>query len=187
MKELLDLYLDKKRKAHSLATAEMAVELAKRFGADEKKAYTAGLLHDIAKGFSPEKMIEQAEFYGIEITPVEQVNTELLHGPVAAQMVKEQAGITDEDIINAIRYHTTGRAGMSLLEKIIYVADVIEPNRTFLCVPEVRLAAERDLDLAVHLAAKRTLSYVVDRGLAVHPFTVDVFNERIIGGFMDGI
>lgn len=175
----LNKYEDEKRIAHSKSTAQTAVSMSKRFGADEKKAYTAGLLHDIAKCLSREQLILLADKYSYELSEVEKKNTKLLHGPIGALILRHELGIEDEEILSAVHYHTTGRPNMSLLEKIIYLADLIEPLRKFNGIVEIREVAENDIDLAVHLASRRILEYILKEDVAIHENTVLVYNELI--------
>ena len=177
--DTLKSYIDEERLAHSKSTAQTAVELAVRFGADEEKAYTAGLLHDIAKCLSREKLLFLSDKYSYKLSDVEKKNTKLLHGPLGALILKNELGIKDEDILSAVQYHTTGRPNMSLLEKIIYIADLIEPLRKFNGITEIREIAENDIDLAVHLASRRVLEYILKEDAAIHKNTVLVYNELI--------
>ena len=132
------------------------------------KAYTAGLLHDCAKYLDDEQMLEAAKEHNIELEEVEKTSVQLVHAKVGAVFAKEVYGIEDEDILNAIRYHTTGRPDMSLLEKIIYVADYIEPGRRRM-VDDVdsakrlelaRSYASVDIDLALKTILKETYDYL---------------------------
>lgn len=177
--EHLPKYLSEKRLAHSKGTARTAVKLAEIFKADVKKAHIAGMLHDIAKGLSDEALLNAAQKYGILADEVEVLNAQLLHGKVAAYMAREEFGIVDEDILNSISYHTTGRIGMSKLEKIIYVADFIEPTRNFEGIDELREAAEKSLDKAVLACAKQCMSYVIKKGCLLHQNTVNVYNDML--------
>ena len=132
---------------------ETAVKLAERFGADVKKAEIAAIFHDYAK-FRPKEEMKQIILDGGGPLEVLNFHHELWHAPAGATLVKTEVGITDEDILSAIRFHTSGRPNMTLLEKVIYVADYIEPGRRFPGVEEVRTFAEEDLDLALIQALK---------------------------------
>jgi len=168
--------IDQKRLTHSLATAEEAVKLAKFYGADIEKAHVAGLLHDVAKGKCQYGLKKYADQYGIDIDDIELKNVELIHGKLGAAMVKEHLDINDEDILSAIRWHTTGRAEMSLLEKIIYLADLIEPGRKFEGIETIRQVAYRDIDKAMLLALKQVMCFVRSKGFALHPNSVEAYN-----------
>jgi predicted HD superfamily hydrolase involved in NAD metabolism len=172
--------LNEKRRVHSENTAAEAEKLAKRYGCDEQKAYTAGLLHDIAKCLSQDEASALAAKYGVAIDEYAQNNPELIHGPLGAAIVQNELKIRDEEILDAIRYHTTGRRGMSLMEKIIYLADVIEPTNVFEGVEDIRRMAYEDLDGAIVLSAINTLDFVLKRRLVIHPDTVDAYNDIMI-------
>ncbi|MBQ9942419.1 MAG: bis(5'-nucleosyl)-tetraphosphatase (symmetrical) YqeK [Christensenellaceae bacterium] len=171
--------LDEKRIRHTLGVEKMALAMAERFGADEAAAQTAALLHDAAKKIKKQEKRDLAQIYNIRTDDITMVQPDLLHGPLAAKMVKQQLGIADEDILNAICYHTTGRAGMSKLEKIIYLADLIEEGRSFPGVEQLRALAEEDLDKALLAGMRHVLLYVIGRGELVHPDSVIAYNHLI--------
>jgi len=172
----LKTMLDFKRYEHSLGVQKTAVEIAQRHGADIEKASIAGILHDCAKGFSDEKLLKSAELAGIEVNDVERRSPQLLHGPVGAYIAQVEFGVEDADILHAIRYHTTGCENMSLLDKIIYVADYIEPCRNFPGVDELRKTTFGNLDKGVIMALDNTLKYVIERGQLIHILTVKARN-----------
>jgi predicted HD superfamily hydrolase involved in NAD metabolism len=165
----LSTYIDEKRMIHSIGTAKQAVKLAKIYGENEEKAYIAGLLHDIAKGKCDIESENIAEEYGISIDEAELINPELIHGRLGAKIVSKQLKIDDEDILNSICWHTTGRENMSLLEKIIYIADLTEPSRQFENIDIVRRLAEKDIDKAMIYALKCVIDFVQCEGYALHP------------------
>ena len=145
----LEQELNYKRFVHTLAVAGTASSLAMCYGSDLEKAELAGLLHDCAKCIDVRKMQRLCEKAGLEISPYERNSGSLLHSKAGSVMAAEKYGIDDTDILNAIRYHTTGRPGMSLLEKIIFVADYIEPGRyTAKNLPLVRRMAFSDIETA---------------------------------------
>ena len=157
----LSLRLTKERYEHTLGVALVAEELAKHYGEDVKKARMAGILHDCAKCMGKQELYKYCQSHAIPISVSEQANPELLHAKVGASVAKETYGILDESILNAIIYHTTGRTNMSLLEKILYVADYIEPNR---CkapnLDEIRHLAFVDLDECTCRISEATLAYL---------------------------
>jgi ribosome silencing factor RsfS/YbeB/iojap len=175
----MELYLkehsNEKRILHSTRTADEAVALANRYGADEHKALIAGLLHDVAKGACKRGLLDVAKKYHVDVDPVERDNPELLHGKVGAAMVQADLEIVDEDILSAIRWHTTGRAGMSLLEKIIYIADLIEPGRDFDGIDQIRVLANQDIDEAMLAALKQVMDFVKCKGFTLHPNSVEAY------------
>lgn len=162
-------HIDEKRLIHSKGTAKQAVILAKLHGADEEKAYIAGMLHDVAKGKCEHGLISLARQYSIFADEYELLNPELIHGKLGARMVRDHLGIVDEDILNAICWHTTGRANMSLLEKIIYIADLTEPTREFENINLIRESAMKDIDLAMIIALKSVIEFVQSNGYELHP------------------
>ena len=130
IKKQLEKTLDSKRYEHTLGVAYTAASLAMRYNVDIKKAEIAGLLHDCAKCMDNEKKVSICIKHNIEMTEAEKNNNFLLHAKVGSYIAAKKFHIDDEDILNAIKYHTTGRPEMSLLEKIVYVADYIEPGRS---------------------------------------------------------
>lgn len=169
--------IDEKRLKHSIGTADEAVKLAKKFGADENKACIAGLLHDVAKGKCKYGLKQLAIEYGIDIDEIESKNIELIHGRLGAAMIEKQLGIHDEEILSAIRWHTTGRKGMTLLDKVIYLADLIEPGRNFEGINEIRKIAYRNIDTAMREALKQVMEFVKSEGFALHPCSVEAYND----------
>ena len=130
-KKLIRSMMGDYRYTHSLNVAEEAVELARLYGGDEQKAYTAGILHDITKEIPHEEQLQIIREGGIILDDVQKNAPKLWHSVSGSVYVRTRLGIEDTDVINAIRYHTTGRAGMSLLEKIIYTADYTSKERSY--------------------------------------------------------
>ena len=153
--------LEPKRYEHTLGVAYVAASLAFVYGVDSEKAFLAGLLHDCAKCLSHQKRISICDKNHLEITSVEKANPVLLHAKVGAFLAKDKYDIEDVEIQNAILYHTTGKPNMNLLEKIIYVADYIEPHRKKLPRLESnRKIAFSDLDMAIYMILENSLSYL---------------------------
>lgn len=171
--------LSEKRYNHSLGVRDTAVRLAALFGADEKKAYTAGLYHDCAKGMSIDKQLEKCCEYGVELTKYDILCPPVIHAPLGAEIAKREYGICDEEILNAIRRHTVGGSEMTLLDKIIYTADMIEPNRDFDGVDKLRLIAQTDINKAYFECVKHSLLFNINSNKAVHPNTLVSYNECI--------
>lgn len=164
----------KKRYEHTLGVEFTAASLAMRYGASIRDARLAGLLHDCTKCLSEEKQLAYCKKHAISITETERRNPFLLHAKTGAWLAAEKYGIQNDEIINAIRYHTTGRPQMSLLEKILFVADYIEPNRTTAPVAdlkEIRHLAFVDLDQAVRWILKGTLEYLKTSGKEIDTTT----------------
>ncbi len=166
------------RATHSLNVAKAAVQLAKKYGADVQQAEIAGLLHDCTKEMPPKEQLQLLEEFDIMITSAERCAHKLLHAVTGSVIARTQFGITDEAILSAIRYHTTGKAGMTLLEKIIYVADFISEERNFPGVERLRVTAFENLDDAVFAGLAFTLQDLVAKGKPVHPDTVAAYNEQ---------
>ena len=145
------------------------------------QAKIAGLLHDCAKCMSNEKKIAVCQKQGIEITEIEKKNTFLLHAKVGSYLARKQFHVKDEDILNAILNHTTGRPGMSRLEKIIYIADYIEPERKHAPnLTQVRKLAFKDIDAALLQILKDTLGYLHNIESPVDPMTQETYNYYVL-------
>ena len=173
----LEQELNYKRFVHTLAVAGTAAFLAMCYGADIEKAEIAGLLHDCAKCLDVRKMQRLCEKAGLEISPYERSSGSLLHSKAGSVLAAEKYGVTDPDLLNAIRYHTTGRPGMSLLEKIIFVADYIEPGRfSAKNLPLVRKMAFADIDEALLKILYDTLVYLNSTGNTVDPMTQKTYD-----------
>lgn len=168
--------LDKERFIHSLGVMNTAAKLAENYGADIKKAETAGLLHDCAKCMDTVSQLKIAENFGILLDDIVKHERVLIHGPVGAILAKRDYGITDNQILNAIKIHTTGDINMSLLEKIIFLSDFIEPGRCFEGVDELRVKAFKDLDGAIIDAFDSTIRYVLKKRSLLHPKTISARN-----------
>ncbi len=159
--KLVEKQLDSKRYEHVRSVEFTAAAMAMKFGADVESALIAGILHDCAKNIPNEKKLSICEKNNLPVSDTERANPDLLHGKVGAYLAKTEYEVEDEDILNAITYHTTGRPGMSLLEKIIFVADYIEPLRKPLPdIDNIRRAAFEDIDLAVYLELKNVLTFL---------------------------
>lgn len=179
-KEILKSRLKKSRFVHSLGVAETAVFLAKRFGIDEEKAYIAGLLHDCAREYETSEMIEEAKKRGIQIGIVEEKMPLLLHAYIGAKRISELYDIHDEEIARAIYRHTVGGSNMTALDKIIYFADMIEPNRDYPGVEELRaLSREATLDEMTLEGLTQSIIFVAQKGSLIHHDTVTARNELL--------
>lgn len=161
---------------HSLGTAAAAADMAARFGVDVEKARIAGLLHDYARNIALDELPVTARRLGLDVDEVEEEFPYLLHSPVGAKLVQEELGVTDNDVLAAIANHTVGRPGMSDLEKIIYLADMIEPARHFEGADSIRELAATDLDAAFRLGYALSLRHLVESGKLIHPRTAAVWN-----------
>ena len=163
IKDKLQAALKPERYRHSQGVCSEAVKLAKRYGADENKAYTAGLLHDCAKCLSDERMLKECSDAHIPVSELEARNPHLLHGKLGAYYAQTRYDIEDDEILSAIRCHTIGKPNMTTLEEILFVADYIEPHRKPLTIlPQIRQTAFTDLREAVYLIMKATLDYLTE-------------------------
>lgn len=179
--------LNPDRYKHSLGVEKEAVKLGKLYGADIFKCRIAAIAHDCQKNLSDDELINKAKYYGIEIDRIQREFPQLLHGPVGAMYCREYFDIDDKDILNSVYYHTTGREGMSLLEKIIYLSDVIEESRYFSGIELIRKEALVDINRALILSGNSTLTYVIKRNYLIHPLTVEFRNSLLLkGGRQDG-
>jgi predicted HD superfamily hydrolase involved in NAD metabolism len=159
------------RKDHIAGVVKTADILAERFGSDRQKTKLAALCHDLYRGIKDEALniyVKQ-----LQLPTKYMDNGNLAHAKVAAEMIKRDFGIDDPDILNAVRYHTTGRAGMSTLEKVIFLADSIEPGRNYPGVDEIRQVAETNLDRACLMCLERTIDYINKKGYFLDPDTLD--------------
>ena len=161
MSRKLSKYMDQNRWYHTQGVRFMSAALAMAHGADLKKAELAGLLHDCAKCISDSKKIKICDKNGIAITKVERENPFLLHAKVGVYIAREKYGVTEPDVLDAIRYHTTGKPGMTPLDQIVFIADYIEPRRNkSRHLPEIRKMAFRDLNECCYLILKDMLLYL---------------------------
>ena len=169
--------LDERRFEHTLGVAKTAEKLASRWGEDEERARTAGLLHDCAKFLKGREYINRASMADIELNSTELENPGLIHAKLGAYYARERYNIRDEEIILAVRSHTTGRPDMCLLEEIIYVSDYIEPHRDAAeHLEKYRQTAYEDLQKTVMMIARDTLEYLKKKGAPVDPATEETYN-----------
>lgn len=176
-KKKLQKKLDSDRYEHTIGVAYTAAALAMRYGADIEKAQIAGILHDNAKCISREKAMQLSEKYNIALTEAELINPALLHSKIGAYLAMHKYQISDKEIIRAILYHTTGRPNMTLLEKIVYIADYIEPKRhKAQNLAEIRRLAFIDIDKALLKILSDTLEYLKNCNIEVDPMTQKAYD-----------
>lgn len=172
IKEKVKHELDAPRYEHTLGVMYTAASLAMCHGADMEQALIAGLLHDCAKCIPEKQKIKLCEKYQLDITAVERANPSLLHAKLGAFLAKKEYHITEPEILQAIQSHTTGRPAMSLLEKIVYIADYMEPGRKTLAnMEEVRRLAFGNIDECLYVILKDSLVYLKKKALPVDPMT----------------
>lgn len=171
MVEKLKKALDSQRFAHTLGVEKTAVQMARRFGENEERAALAGLLHDCAKCMTLAQMQKAVKDQNVD--SVMRESKALMHALAGMCVARDVYGVEDEQVLSAIRWHTTGHGQMTGLEKIIYLADMIEPGRKpYQGLDELRAACMRDLDEAMHMALSMSLEYVREQGKTLHPDTM---------------
>ena len=173
--------LSEYRFTHSLGVAKKAIELAKIYGVQEEIAKKVGIAHDIAKEMTDEEMIEYAKANNIRIDEIETVKPSLLHGKIGADIAAKKFGFT-QDMINAIKWHTTGRENMSMLEKIIYVADKTEENRkgTRFNLEKSRELSTQNIDEALIFLMNEFITYNIKNEWLIHPETINARNDLLL-------
>lgn len=178
--DILDIRLSKKRYQHSINVAEEAMKLAERYGFyDPEKAYYTGLLHDICKEIPKEEQLSMVKASSLDVTDVELVTPPLYHAIAGAWYAETVLGVHDDDMLNAVRYHTVGRARMSRLEEIIYMADLISADRSYKDVGRMRKLAYQSLEKAMLEALKFSVTDVVGKGSMLPRHTIEAYNYYI--------
>lgn len=181
--EIIKSRLSPSRFVHSLNVADSAAELAKKYGADADKARLAGILHDITKETPLSEQYGYITKGGDVLSKLELNNPAVIHQKSGEAYCRLELGISDPDVLGAIRYHTTGRRGMSLLERIVYTADFISADRTYPDVSEMRSLAQSSLEDAIMYSLKYTISKLLGETALIHPDTLECYNylleERI--------
>lgn len=171
--------LNEKRYIHTLGTADCAKELAQKFDLDSEKAYLAGLLHDCAKCFSNEKLLDIIH-KRLDVEECEMLNYKTLHAPVSAYIAENEFKVTDKEILSAIRWHTLGRLDMTNFEKIVFIADKIEPNtrdKEYSDKIRALLDEENGLNKALLKCYKETIKSLVKRDLKICLLTIEIYNK----------
>ncbi|MBC7765904.1 MAG: bis(5'-nucleosyl)-tetraphosphatase (symmetrical) YqeK [Hyphomonadaceae bacterium] len=168
--------LPSKRYNHSIGVMETAIMLAKLYNVDKFQAAVAGLLHDAAKYIPYDQAIKMCGEYGITVDQAMINSPKIIHGTLGAAIVKDVYGVKDEAILHAIQVHTLGCEKMSVLDKIIYIADYIEPNRDFDGVEQLRMTANIDLNQAILMGIDGTMQDILARRLPIHPEAVHAWN-----------
>ena len=179
-KSCLKKRLSKERYHHSICVASEAKALAKENDFDEKKAYLAGLVHDVCKEDGTKKQLELMSRCKTYIDDVEKTSKALYHAVAGSVYIEENFKITDNDIQNAVRYHTVAREGMSTLEKIVYLADLVSVDRTYSDVKKYRKLAHKNLDIGMLEALKYSIKSTVNKECEIVKSTLSAYNEYII-------
>ena len=185
-KKIIKGRMGEKRYIHSVNVAKQAQKLAKIYGCDEEKAMTAGILHDVTKETPFDEQLKIITEGGIILDEIEKSSQKLWHPISGSVYIQKYLDINDADIINAIRFHTTGRSNMSLLEKIIFVADFTGDERNYDGVDIMREKALRSLEEAMIYGLQFTIQDLSSRALTIHPNALSCYNELILKDEMNG-
>ncbi len=186
-RKAMEKVLKPDRYEHSIGVAYTAAAMAMRYDADVQKALVAGILHDCAKCMDHEEQLKIIKKQGLPVTDFELKNPKLLHAGVGAYLAEHTYGVRDEEILSAIRYHTTGHPDMTKLEKIIFLADIIEPNRRmFPEMEEIRRAIFEELDTGLVLTLKYLLEYLSREETQIGPMTEQTYRFYTAGGKEEG-
>ncbi|MBR4909531.1 MAG: bis(5'-nucleosyl)-tetraphosphatase (symmetrical) YqeK [Acidaminococcaceae bacterium] len=179
MRALLQQSLKPKRYEHSLRVYETALQMAKHYHAEEQKVALAALLHDCGRQVSKEASAAKAEELGIAVDAVEKAQPILLHAKLGVYYAVHKYGVSpdDREVLDAIRYHSTGTADMTETAKIVFLADLIEPGRDFAGVEDIREASWQDLDRGMLLSYDNTIRYLLEDGLLIHPDAIAGYNQ----------
>jgi predicted HD superfamily hydrolase involved in NAD metabolism len=179
MRALLKQSLKPKRYEHSIRVYETALKMAEHFHADKQKVALAALLHDCGRQIPKEKSEAKAKELGIPVDPVEKSQPILLHAKLGVYYAVHKYGVSPDDteVLDAIRYHSTGTADMTKTAKIVFLADLIEPGRDFEGVEEIRGASFQDLDRGMLLSYDNTIRYLLEDGLLIHPDAIAGYNQ----------
>ena len=173
--------LSAERFQHVLAVQEMAIDLACIHKADVWHANLAALLHDSAKWMTPQALYSAVRSYEIRLDPIEEVTPSLLHPLIGVKLAVEKFAVTELEVLEAIRNHTTGNPSMGVISQILYVADFAEPTRTHNAVHVVRELAYTDLGRAVHHVARAKIEHLLNKGVTIHPNTLHTYNSTLAG------
>ena len=171
--------LTPERYTHVLSVRELALDLAKKYGADLRQVNLAVLLHDCAKWMRTSKQYETAANHGIQLDEIELHNPSLLHALIGVEFAVSHFDVDNPEILNAIRIHTTGSGKMTLIDKILYVADFAEPKRNHVEAHSVRELAYQDLNKAVFEVSRYKIEHLLAKGVLIHPYTIDAYNSAL--------
>ena len=172
--------LSEKRYHHSICVAKAAKELALQYGADSRKAEIAGILHDIMKDLPQQEQLARMELYGIRLTDVERAAPKLWHAMLGEAYLKNELKISDPEILSAVRYHTTGRQDMTLLDKILFIADFVSADRDYPGVENLRRAVRVSLEDAMMEGFSFTISELAQGRKPIHPDMIAAYNQTAL-------
>ena len=179
MRALLRQSLKPKRYEHSVRVYETAIKMAEHYHADVKKVAVAAMIHDCGRQIPKEDSVDKAKELGIPVDPVEAAQPILLHAKLGVYYAVHKYGVNpkDREVLDAIRYHSTGTADMTDTARIVFLADLIEPGRDFEGVEAIREASWQDLDKGMFLSYDNTIRYLLDDGLLIHPDAIAGYNQ----------
>ena len=179
MRALLQQSLKPKRYEHSVRVYETAIKMAEHYHADVKKVAVAAMIHDCGRQIPKEDSVAKAKELGIPVDPVEAAQPILLHAKLGVYYAVHKYGVSPEDkeVLDAIRYHSTGTADMTDTARIVFLADLIEPGRDFEGVEAIREASWQDLDKGMFLSYDNTIRYLLEDGLLIHPDAIAGYNQ----------
>ncbi len=178
-KDILQSKLNEKRYYHSLCVADEAKRLAEKYGADVDKAYLAGLLHDITKNTTAEEQLKMFEEFDIMPDETTKGSAKLWHAVTGSAYIEKVLNIKDKEIISAVRYHTTARANMPLLDKILYLADFSSADRDYDDVDIMRQKVNESIEAAMLYALSYTIKELVDKKVRIHSDTLSAYDELV--------
>lgn len=184
IKKAMSKQLDAKRYAHTIGVAYTASSLAMRYGADIEKAYLAGLLHDCAKCIETDEKLDLCKRYKVKLTQFEIENPFLIHAKLGSCLAEKKYGVEDSEILSAIRYHTTGKADMNLMEKIVFSADYIEPGRKIIPgLEEIRKTIFVDLNQAICMILEGTMRHLKNKEQPIDELSLEAYDYycKLIG------
>lgn len=182
----IEIVLSPGRFRHTMGVVDWAERLAERYGIHRGQVRIAALLHDCAKKMSNKELLERAVQAGIAVDRELKEQPSLLHGPVGAVIAREEYGIDDPQILQAISYHTLGSDNMTTLDKLIFLADMVEVNRRYPGVEELRVLTLEDLDRAMVAALDQTIRYLLDCRAIIHPQTISTRNNILRVALLPG-
>lgn len=180
MKQLLQSSLPEKRYKHSVNVYKTALKLAAVHGLSAEKISVAALLHDCGREIPSRESVAKALALGIAVDDIERSQPILLHAKLGVYYARVKYSVDDAEILEAILLHTTGAAGMTITAKVVFLADMIEPDRDFPGIGELRNLAQKDLDRAMLMAYSNTMRYLLDENLLIHPNCIAGYNELML-------
>lgn len=169
--------IGKKRYLHSLRVMDTAITLGEKYNVDLEKIKIAAILHDCAKFKDQANLLKMASKFDIILDSVMKNNLDLIHGPLGSKIAEKDYGIKDKEILDAIKYHTTGREDMTMIDKIIYISDFIEPKRSFANLDKIRKKAFENIDTSILLAMEYTIKFLIETERLIHLDTIKARNK----------